>query len=148
MKLCTDHLQTHIFFYHWTPHHSMDRYHQFFPMDETTPPPPPIATPIPFPQCSSWKNANQQHPIWVLLPRIFLYNSTPRGWKTDWLKQSTTLHPIEFYSSFQCALTDPTFFGSQFFCHPSCYPALCYHAKSQVKNHCPCWMCWPCCKDP
>ena len=35
MKLCTDHLQTHAFFYHWTLHHSMDRYHQFFPMDET-----------------------------------------------------------------------------------------------------------------
>ena len=35
MKLCTDHLQTHTFFYHWTPHHSTDRYHQFFPMDKT-----------------------------------------------------------------------------------------------------------------
>ena len=35
MKLCTDHLQTCTFFYHWTPHHSTDRYHQFFPMDET-----------------------------------------------------------------------------------------------------------------
>ena len=135
MKLCTDHLQTRIFFYHGTPHHSTDRYHQFFPMDET-----PIATPIPFSWHSSWKNANEWHPIWVLLPRIFLYNSTPRGQKTDWLKWPTTLRPIEFYSSFRCALADPTFFGSQFFCHSSCYPALlslctlCYHAKSQVKT--------------
>ena len=79
------------------------------------PPPPPIATPIPFSWHSSWKNANQWHPIWALLPRIFLYNSTPRGWKTDWLKWSTTLCPIEFYSSIQCTLTDPTFLAHNFF---------------------------------
>ena len=98
--------------------------------------------PIPFSWHSSWKNANQWHLIWALLPRIFLYNSTPRGWKTNWLKWPTTLCPVEFYSSFWCALANPTFFGSHFFCHPSHYPALlslctlCYHAKSQVKNHC------------
>ena len=138
MKLCTDHLQT-CTFYHWTPHHSMDRYHQFFPTDKT----PHCYTNTLFTTFFTKKckpmTSNLGAPTKDLPVQFYT-----KGMKDRLIKMTYHPPPHRILLKFLMHSRRPTFFGSQFFCHSSCYPALlslctfCYHAKSQVKNHRPC----------